>query len=309
MEVCVYHKSIPNGKNQEKVNLLRFFSDGIIKSKDKLIDINDYKYKPSDVAVIQGWIGFNAGSSPHLNLRNEIIQNQLKIKKNVLTADSNLFLYANTSNEPHHYLRYSLNGVFPDFGIYFDKIVDPKRWQQISKDLNISLKDYRSNGNHILLCLQRNGGWSMGSLNIQDWAIETIKTIRQYSDRPIIIRPHPGDKQSKEILMPGHPKCKLPFSKNILLSSNKNLTEDLKNCWAAVNYNSSPVVGAAIEGVPIFVIDKLKSQCAEIANDLINIENPTLFDRQQWVERISMCHWKFEELSDGSAWIHMRNYL
>jgi hypothetical protein len=87
------------------------------------------------------------------------------------------------------------------------------------------------------------------------------------------------------------------------------LLDDLKNCWAAVNYNSSPVVGAAIEGIPIFVADKAKSQCAEIANDIENIENPTLFDRQRWAERISMFHWKFSELRDGSAWQHMKKFV
>jgi hypothetical protein len=194
--------------------------------------------------------------------------------------------------------------------IYCDTQVDTNRCKQVSKDLNISLKDYRTSGNHILLCLQRNGGWSMGNTNIQDWTISTINKIRQYTDRPIIIRPHPGDKQSKAILTPGNPHCRLPFSNNITLSTNQSIIDDLKNCWAAVNYNSSPVVGAAIEGVPIFVADKEKSQCAEIANaDLAQIETPVLYERQRWVERLAMFHWNFDELKSGECWSHMRQYI
>lgn len=309
MKVAVYHRSIPNSKNQEKIDVLKFFSQGVKACGDNIIDVRDYSYIASDVGMIQGWLGYNYSLSSHLKLRDRVIKDQIKNNRFVLTADSNLFLYANSTNTPHHYLRYSFNGVFPNTGIYFDKEIDSSRWQQIGRDLNISLKDYRTGGNHILLCLQRNGGWSMGATNIQGWAVDTIKTIRQYSDRPIIIRPHPGDKQSKLILTPGHPQCNLPFSKDITLSVNESLIDDLKNCWAAVNYNSSPVVGAAIEGIPIFVADKAKSQCAEIANDLENIENPTMFDRQQWIERISMFHWKFEELSNGSAWMHMRKHI
>ena len=209
-----------------------------------------------------------------------------------------------------HYLRYSFNGVFPNTGIYCDTEIDPLRWQKISKNLNLSLKDYRTSGEHILLCLQRNGGWSMGPVDIQTWAVETINTIRKYTDRPIIIRPHPGDKTSKNIIQPGNPACKIKFSKAVQLSSNVNLVDDLKNCWAAVNYNSSPVVGAAIEGVPIFVCDPIKSQSAEIANtDLTQIENPKMPNRQPWVERLSMFHWNFNELKSGECWNHMKKFI
>jgi hypothetical protein len=150
----------------------------------------------------------------------------------------------------------------------------------------------------------------MGSLDVQDWAIETIAKLRSYTDRPILIRPHPGDKASKEYLDPRSAKCRIKFSKNVVLSANSNLVDDLRNCWAAVNYNSSPVVGAAIEGVPIFVMDPNRSQCKEIANtDLSQIENPLMPNRQQWVERLSMFHWNFDELRSGECWTHMRSFI
>jgi hypothetical protein len=200
--------------------------------------------------------------------------------------------------------------VFPNTGIYCDTNIDPSRWQKLSKNLNLSLKDYRTTGDHILVCLQRNGGWSMGSLDVQDWAIQTINTLRQHTDRPIVIRAHPGDKASREYLDPKSSKCKIKFSKAVQLSVNTNLVDDLRNCWAAVNYNSSPVVGAAIEGIPIFVMDPVRSQCAEIANtDLSQIEKPILHDRQQWVERLSMFHWNFNELKSGECWSHMRKFI
>ena len=307
--VAIYHKTVPNNKNQEKIDLLKYFSQGVRVSGDSAIDTSDYQYQPTDVGVIQGWLGQGAIKTPHLILRNTVIQEQLKRNKHVVAVDSNLFLYSNTDN-PLHYLRYSFNGVFPNTGIYCDNNIDPSRWQKISKNLNLTLKDYRTSGEHILLCLQRNGGWSMGNVDIQEWAVNTINTIRRFTDRPIVIRLHPGDKTSKNIIQPGTPACRIKFSKAVRLSTNVNLVDDLKNCWAAVNYNSSPVVGAAIEGVPIFVMDTAKSQCAEIANtDLTQIENPQLFDRQKWAERLSMFHWNFNELRSGECWTHMRKYI
>jgi hypothetical protein len=309
MTVAVYHKSVPNLKNLEKVELLKHFSTGVNIAGDGSIDIENTQLYEADVAVIQGWAGPGNTSSTHLNLRKQVIQHQWLGNKHTVIADSSLFLYSNISNI-HHYLRYSFDGIFPNTGIYCDSNIDPVRWQKISKNLNLSLKDYRTSGDHILLCLQRNGGWSMGTVDIQEWAVQTINTIRQFTDRPIVVRLHPGDKTSKGIIQLGNPNCKIKFSKRVSLSTNVNLVDDLVNCWAAVNYNSSPVVGAAIEGIPIFVMEPAKSQCAEVANtDLSQIENPTLHDRQLWAERLSMFHWNFDELRSGECWSHMKKFI
>ena len=74
-------------------------------------------------------------------------------------------------------------------------------------------------------------------------------------------------------------------------------------------HNSSSIVGPIIQGYHAFCTDPEKSQCAKVSNtDFSKIEMPVEFDRQSWLERISMFHWKFSELSDGTCWRHMRNY-
>jgi len=307
--IAVYHNSVPNKKSQEKIDLLINFSTGAKRCGELVFDYYDYNYRPSDVAIIQGWIAPGVPTGKHLQLRNTVIQQQIRSQKYVVGVDSNLFLYANKEN-PKHYLRYSFNGIFPNAGIYCDSEIDPSRWRKISQDFDIHLKDYRKTGDHILLCLQRNGGWSMDGFDVQDWANNVIDTIKKHTDRTIVIRPHPGDKASANYLNPRMPGCKIKFSKRVILSYEKNLKDDLKDCWAAINYNSSPVVGAAIEGVPIFVTDPVRSQCAEIANlDLTQIESPQLPDRQKWVERLSMFHWNFDELKSGECWQHMKRFI
>lgn len=307
--ISVYHKSVPNKKNQEKIDILRFFAQGARNVGTSVTDVNDYNIFPADVAVIQGWIAPGQTMTPHGDLRSRVIQTQLQNSKYVVGVDSNLFLYADTSNRLH-YLRYSFNGVFPSTGNYCDTNIDPKRWQKVSRDLNLQLKDYRTAGNHILLCMQRNGGWSMGKLDNQDWVLQTIAEIRKYSDRPIVIRLHPGDKETKRIVKAGSPLCRIKFNYGVMLSQNENLLDDLKNCWAVINHNSSPVVGAAIEGYPVFVTDPMNSQCRDIANtDFSQIENPQMPDRLKWVERLSMFHWNFDELKSGECWQHMKQFI
>jgi hypothetical protein len=306
MKVVSYLNTVPaKNLNTQKTELLVKFVSGVNKIGDKGILHNGNNEIDSDVGIIQGWV-YQDISSPHLKLRKNVIDNQIYKNKFVVSADANLFLYNDISNL-HGYLRYSFNGVFPNTGIYCDDVIDSKRCQQIFKDTGIVIEDYKHNGKNIVLMLQRNGGWSMGNTNVCDWMLTTIKQIRKYTDRPILIRPHPGDKRATTYLS----NINLTIEKNVTISSNvTSLDNDLKNAWAVVNHNSSAVVGPIIKGYPAFITDPDRSQCAEVANtDFSLIENPNQYDRQKWLERISMFHWKFSELEDGSAWSHMRNYV
>jgi len=63
-------------------------------------------------------------------------------------------------------------------------------------------------------------------------------------------------------------------------------------------------------GYHAIVTDPKRSQCTEVAShNFSSIESPILYDREKWLHRISMFHWKFTELTDGSCWRHMRKYI
>ena len=304
LSAVAYYAGIPpNNSNLEKPQILDYFCQGVVASGDSAIAHREMSVLDCDVALIQGFVHDDGKQLPHLKLRKLAIDRQKKNNKRSLVVDSNLFLYVDNKN-PLHYLRYSFDGVFPTTGFYFDQDVDPTRWQQISKDLNLKLKPWRSNGNHILLCLQRNGGWSMQGLDSVNWMNQTIMDIKKYSNRPIVVRAHPGDKKIKSILKINH--------KNVFLSTKEKLTDDLIGAWATVVYNSSPSVASIIEGVPAFLTDSVPqhSQSFDVSNtNISNIENPTMMDRQAWIEKLSMCHWKFDELKSGKAWNFFKRYI
>lgn len=302
LTVVGYLSGIPSkNSNQEKPLILDNFCKGVNALGDNGILHNGFNLINCDLAVIQGYVHEQGKSAPHLNLRKSILEKHKKENKHVLIADSNLFLYKNTKN-PKHYLRYSFDGIFPTTGYYFTNNIDPDRWKKIQKDLNLQLKPWRRNGEHILICLQRNGGWSMQGLDTLTWLDNTISAIKNKTDRHIRIRLHPGDKKTKIV----------KSYKNVSTSSNINLTDDLDHAWATITYNSSPGVASAIEGVPLFVLDPkyANSQAAEVANTTIdNIENPTMPDRQRWLEKLSMSHWNFDELTSGEAWSVIKKEL
>ena len=308
MKVVSYMKGIPNAKNQEKIDILNFFIRGVNTVGDIGIVSHDTFWQPSDAALLQGFIAehnLKNTRSPHLHLRKSVYENQLKNNKHTIIADSNLFLYADPGNTKH-YLRYSINGVFPTTGNYMWDNPDPTRWESISRNLNLQLKPVRKEGHHILICCQRNGGWSMGQLDVVEWLKYTIKRLRKHTDRPIVIRAHPGDKKAQKYLQ-------VKFKQTgVRLSRNPHILQDFNNCWAVITYNSSPGVAAAIEGIPVFITDPNPevSQAYGVAEtNLKRIEGPKLKNRQTWIEKISMSHWNFDELKSGQAWRHMRKYI
>lgn len=301
--VAYYGGIPPNNNNPEKPAILDNFLAGVTAVGDSAIAHNGMDAIPCDVALIQGFVHEHGKQAPHLQLRQAAVNLQRQLGKRSLIVDSNLFLYSDPGNT-NHYLRYSFDGVFPTTGFYFDKDVNPARWETISKRLNISLKPYRTHGNHILICLQRHGGWSMRGLSTVDWVNQIIMQIRQYSNRPIVVRTHPGDKKIKSILKINHP--------GIAISDKPSLLDDFQNAWVTVVYNSSPSVASLIEGIPTFVTDPHPehSQTYGVANtDLSKIENPDMPDRQAWIEKLSMCHWNFDELRSGEAWQFFRRYI
>lgn len=301
--VAYYGGIPPKNNNPEKPLILDNFIEGVRAVGDTGIAHRGMDTIPCDVALIQGFVHDHGKTLPHLTLRKQAIELQKNTGKRSLIVDSNLFLYADPGNTKS-YLRYSFDGVFPTTGFYFDRDIDPLRWQKISTDLGISIKPWRASGANILICLQRNGGWSMRGLNVITWVSQIISQIRQHSDRHIVVRTHPGDKKTKAMLRVNYP--------NVSISTNARLVDDLHNAWATIVYNSSPSVASLIEGVPVFLTDPepQHSQTYGIANtDLSKIEDPDLPDRQPWIERLSMCHWNFKELRSGEAWQFFRKYI
>lgn len=300
--VRVYYAGIPaRNTKPEKRDVLRNFHLGVPLGQS--VEIETMSWEPSDLAVLQGWVHADSGNAPHLVFRKKIIESQRRIGKHTLAIDSNLFLYRDPKNI-QSYLRFSLDDIFPTTGNYFTDNIDPNRWQQIKRDIGFDLQPWRINGNHILICLQRNGGWSMGGLDVMKWCNNIIQELKKYTDRPIVVRAHPGDKKVRQYLRLSHP--------NVTISSKESILDDFTNAWATITYNSSPGVASAIEGIPVFVTDPNPrvSQAMDVCNiDLSMIETPRMPERQAWIEKISMCHFNFNDLKSGVAWNIIKDYI
>lgn len=302
MRIAVYLSGIPvKSKNQQKRQALTDFASGVRAAGDHVILVEDTNIVDCDLAVIQGWT--NSTASTHLRVRHEAIQQQRTHGRHIMVIDSNLLGFLEPADF-NRYLRYSLDGIFPTTGYYFDCKIDPNRWAQIKQRYAFQERDWRSNGHHILLCLQRNGGWSMGSTPVLEWLATTIDRIRQHTDRPILIRAHPGD---RGII----PRINLKQSR-CSISDAEDIRRDLDRAWATITYNSSPGVASLLWGVPVWVTDPepRKSQAWPVAHtNLALIESPIYGDRQAIYHRLGQCHFDSAECQSGQAWRFMRERM
>ena len=293
----------------DKLNTLHYFAQGANAVGDQGIVESNMNYQPSEVAVILGWVHEHGKTAAHLQFRQQILDGQRAAGGRTVIADSNLFLYKNRDN-PDYWLRYSYDGIFANTGEYCDHLPDPDRWARIQEHYNLQLQPWRQSGNHILLCLQRDGGWSMAGWDVVDWALNTIIDLRKYSDRPIRIRPHPGDKRAAKYCDRLLKLCQGRRLTGIEISrTSSSLMQDFVDCWAVVNHNSSPGVAAVIEGIPVILTDPSRSQARDVATTGIHqIENPLMPDRTAWIQRISQFHWSHDELRTGVCWTHMKKW-
>ena len=305
LTVASYLKGIPpKNRNPEKPEVLINFIKGVNAVGDIGKVVDEWKVIDSDVAVVQGFVHPGSKNVTHLNLRKNVFDTQQKNNKRSIIIDSNLFLYADPGNTKK-YLRYSYDGIFPTTGEYCNSQPTLNRWEQISKDLNLSLKPWSTNKETILICCQRDGGWSMDGQQLMPWLVKTIMEIKKHSDRKIVVRFHPGDRHSSN-----HRASLFKYKlQNVFVTTNESILTDFEMAHVVVNYNSSPAVAAAIEGVPVFVLDPERSQAKDIANtDISKIENPILYDRNVWIQKLAQMHWTSNELTDGTAWRHLRQW-
>lgn len=291
MNVGVFYNSIANPqKFSNKTMLMDNFAQGVSTVGDTVT-----KYTNKVLPKEKLDIGFVLGYTLENNFRRSIIDYLSKAKIPAVFVDSNILHYAKPEHVWH---RYSINSVYPDKGIYFFDNIEPK-WKTYSSWHNVEAMPWRNNGSHILLLAQRPHGWNMFGNDQNQWINDIIQRIKLHSNRPIRIRMHPGDgkKQSQIDLI------RARWHKQVEISTADNIKQDLVNCWAAVGYNSTPNVVAAIEGVPVYVDDPVHSWAQDIAfKNLSDIETPTMPDRTDWLERIANIHWSNDEVRSGRLW-------
>lgn len=293
-DVIVYLSSVANySKHPRKISCLEAFAEGVRRSGHSVHVETTHKYQPSRLAVMLGWATTNTGG-PNITLRKQIIEQQARNGYKTMCIDASCWKYL---DQDSLYLRYSIGGPFYDHAEYANRNSGDTQWRRIQQDLGVAMKPYRVNGpGHILLCMQRDGGFAMKTLDPVGWAEEKLKQIQEITSRPVVLRPHPGE--SKKIDFSRFKKYGIKISNPL----SRSLLEDLYGAQSAVFFNSSASVAAVLEGIPIFVDDE-SCVCWTVANkDIGRIELPEVFDRTQWINDLAAAHWTDEDARQGHVY-------
>lgn len=302
IDVVVYISSVANAKkHSRKTDCLESFAAGVKQYGDTVLVQTEYMYKPARLAVMLGWATTNTGG-PNIVLRKQIIQEQKRLGAQTMCIDASCFKYLDNQGS---YLRYSLGGPFYDKAEYANKNSNADKWLEISQALGITLNSpVTRDGGYILICMQRDGGFAMKTLDPMVWLADKIKQIRAVTTRPIVIRPHPGAynlNEFKWVLQ--HPAV------SVVDPLRTSLLKNLKSAYTAVYFNSSASVAAACEGLPIFVDDESCVGWTVANKSIANIENPTQFDRRQWIYDLAAAHWTDDDGRSGRIYQKFKPFL
>lgn len=302
IDCVVYISSVANPlKHSRKIQCLESFAAGV-KNQGGTVKVEwEHRYTPSRLALMLGWATTNTGGR-NIVLRKQIIAEQQRQGFKTMCIDASCWKYLD-----HHgsYLRYSLGGPFYDRAEYANKNSTPDKWIEISKNLNIQLKPDQQRNGYILICMQRDGGFAMKSLDPMHWLREKIKQIRAVTQRRILVRPHPGQYDMKDFIEYRGNQNNV----TVVHPEQTSLLDNLQGAHSAVFFNSSASVAAVCEGVPIFVDDPSCVSWNVANKDIAQIETPASFAKQQWLYDLSSAHWSDEDAQAGRIYQKFLPYL
>jgi hypothetical protein len=196
--------------------------------------------------------------------------------------------------------KVGLNGINKD--AFFSVGNDAAR----ANSLGLVLKPWRTHGDHILICGQHDRSLQWQNMpNASQWFSDTIAEVRKYTDRKIVIRPHPRcsittvEHQFKNVI-------KQVPAKRAGTYDDYDIRFD--NAHAVVSWTSNPGIRAVINGYPVFTGPT--SLAYPVANHtLSNIELPQMFDRQQWLNDLAWTEFTIQEIAQGLPLKHLTERL
>ena len=161
------------------------------------------------------------------------------------------------------------------------------------KKLKISLATQFGSKPNIIVALQHDRSLQVTGLNMADWLHTTLGILKNNTDRPITVRPHP--------------RCRLALNNlpaGVVVETPNKLPNTYDSfdmhydCHALVNYNSGPGIQAAIAGVRPIV--ELTSLAYPVGVGFADIEQPYVRDRDLWLTQICHTEYTVDELRRGT---------
>lgn len=200
--------------------------------------------------------------------------------------DQRPFLYMDSGYVGNHVSVLNPNGwkyyhriVFND--LQHDKIIirSADRW----KKLGIKIQPWRRTGSKILIAAPDSKPCIFYGVDLDQWILQTINTIKQHTDRPIEIRQR---------------------NPNRRVRIKNNIESALDDVHAVVTFNSIAATESILAGVPAFVLAPCNAARPVANTDLTQIDTPIYADQDQihaWAHHLAYGQFHNDELKNGVA--------
>jgi hypothetical protein len=172
-------------------------------------------------------------------------------------------------------------------------------WDRPRK-LGISLAINLSRNPRIVIAAQHARSLQVvGLVSMEGWLVEQVEKLRTFTDRPIVIRPHPRSPLNRASL--GHLPKDITIEQPQRIANTYDSYNLAFDCHALVNYNSGPGIQAALAGTRPIVDES--SLAYPVSINMVDIEQPYHVDRDQWLVEICHTEYTLKEIQKGQ-WIN-----
>lgn len=176
-------------------------------------------------------------------------------------------------------------------GEFYNKNMPDDRWKKHFNDGR--LKEWNTDGDHILLTTQIKNDNSINHLNVNYQKM--INDIKANTDLPVYVRDHPQRPNTWGIL-----------KGDGIAHSNIPIAEACSKAKVVVTINSNSGVDATLAGTPVVNFDNGSMVWDLAMKDLSQLNNPPTPDRTQWCNNTAYTQWLPYEIENGDAWDHLK---
>lgn len=165
-------------------------------------------------------------------------------------------------------------------------------------ELGVELKPWRSGVGPIVVAGQLHGDYSLDGVDAFEWSADVAEYLARKKERPIILRPHPLDKDERWDNLAERTGAEV---------SRRPLIEDLARAGVWVSYTSGSAIDAVVAGVPSVSLSINNFAWPVSGHGLDGINRPFTPQREAWLARIAGSQWTEAEIRTGRGWQAVRS--
>lgn len=170
------------------------------------------------------------------------------------------------------------------------------------KKLGVNFKPSLVKNPSILLAAQNQDSLQMQDIDMAQWFNNQIKELRRFSDRPLILRPHPRSKFDVTKLI-DTVQIEIPQK----LANTYDSFDIQYHYYAICNRNSGPSIQAALAQSKL--VTDVSSLAFPVSTRWDQLDQRLAVDYDSWLVEIAHTEYTLEEISKGLWLTRLKDYL